>query len=158
MNKIISEKRSEVIEYFIKIETIVNTIISQHYFGGVRLRFLTELLFDVNCTFALKRNVLKKIAPDFPKFEELNRLNSIRNFFAHCNVKFFLGETPPENIEDGFIFNPNDLTKNLDFDKLYTDFNTIRTEVENELWKLLEKLGHEPIEIKTDQTWPNGTL
>ena len=89
MNKRISEYRSGVIEKFINIEWLINAVISQFYFRRVVKSFVFQLLYDVNCTFALKRNVLQKIAPDFSKLETLNRLNNIRNFFAHCSQEVF---------------------------------------------------------------------
>src|SRR3989339_289012 len=121
MSKTISEYRSEVIEGFINIEWIINMIISQYFFKSLRKNFLFEFLYDVNCSFSLKRNVLQKIAPSFDKLEDLNRLNSIRNYFAHCNQEIFEGSDDPTSGKKGKILNPKDTKKELDFEKLYNE-------------------------------------
>lgn len=143
MSKKISEQRSEVIEKFINIESWIDAIISQHYFKKILLPFVLELLYDVNCTFALKRSVLEKIVPDFSKMEELRRLNNIRNFFAHCNKEFFEGSTPPKPSEKGRIPNPKDVSKDLDFDQLYNEFMSIEKGVAEELFNKFKSLGGE---------------
>jgi len=130
MSKKISKYRSEVIEKFINIEWLINAVISQYYFKKVIYSFVFDLLYDVNCTFALKRNVLQKIAPEFSKskLEELNRLNNIRNFFAHCNQKTFKSITKPSPREKGKVLNPKNIKKELDFEELYQEF--VKKEVE----------------------------
>ena len=78
----LSRYRSEVIERFINIEWIINAIISQHYFKRVLLPFVLEVLYDEYFSFALKRRVLEKIIKtiDNQKVQDLNRLNTIRNY------------------------------------------------------------------------------
>jgi hypothetical protein len=142
-SKKVSKYRSEVIEKFINIEVIVNTIISQHYFKRGVASFIFELLCDVNCTFALKRNVLYKIAPSFSKIEDLNRLNSIRNYFAHCNMEVFEGSTRPLPGVKGKILNPKDIKKGIDFDVLYREFVNKEESLTQALWDLYLSLGGE---------------
>lgn len=141
MSKKISAQRSEVIEKFINIDSWIDAIISQNYFKKMSLPFLFEFLYDVNCTFALKRSVLEKIVPNFSKMEELRRLNKIRNFFAHCNKEFFEGSTPPKPEERGRIPNPENTMEDLDFNKLHDEFMSKEKAVVEELVKKFESLG-----------------
>ena len=70
----LSKYRSEVIEKSINIEWIINAIISQHYLKRVILPFVLEVLYDEYFSFALRRNILKKIIKDIDsqKVEDLN--------------------------------------------------------------------------------------
>ncbi len=139
-DKKISEYRSEVIEKFINIETLINVIISQRYFKKVIEAFFFEVLYDAYCTFSLKRNILKKINPDF-KLQNLERLNSIRNYFAHCNQLVFEGPELPTEGQKGKIFDPKNLTKELDFEKLYNEFIKLEKNVNDELYEFYKSLN-----------------
>ncbi len=143
MNKKISEYRSEIIEKFINIEWLINAIISQYYLKRVVRNFLFDVLYDVNCSFALKRNILKKIDPAFPRFEDLNRLNNIRNYFAHCNQEVFMGSKKPEPGEKGKVLNPKDTKKELDFQSLYKEFKSTEGNITKNLANLFVSLGGE---------------
>ena len=83
----ISKCRAEVIERFINIESIIDAIICQHYFKRVIMKFYFEVLYDEYFSFGLKRRILEKIFKDIDsqKLQDLNRLNTIRNYFAHYN-------------------------------------------------------------------------
>lgn len=136
MNRTVSKQRSEVIEAFINIEWLMNAVISQKYFGKAHAPFIFGFLYDVNCTFALKRNVLKKIAPDFTEIVRLNRLNNIRNYFAHCNQEVLkAGES------EWKVLDPKDTEKKISFEDLYSEFMSNKGEVESSLANLYEKLG-----------------
>lgn len=141
MSKRISEYRSEVIEKFINIEWLINAIISQYYLKRVDKSFLFDILYDVNCFFALKRNVLQKIAPSFSKLEDLNRLSNIRNYFAHCGQEVFPGSKKPEPGERGKVLDPKDTKRELDFQSLYNEFKSKESDVTKELANLLVSLG-----------------
>src|SRR3989344_3281853 len=141
MSRKISKYRSEVIEKFINIESLMNAIISQHYFKKVIAPFVFELLYDVNCTFALKRNILQKIEPNFSKLETINRLNNIRNLFAHCNQEVFEGSKKPAPGETGKVLDPKDTKKELDFEKLYKEFTKEEGRVTQALGNLYMSLG-----------------
>ena len=137
----ISEYRAEIIERFINIEWLINGLISQHYFKRVVFSFMFEVLYDPSFSFALRRNILEKIVKDInkQKVEELNQLNKIRNYFAHCNQKFF--EIPDKEKERGKVIDPKNIEKEIDFEKLYTDFMEIVGGVEKYLLRLFEDLG-----------------
>ncbi len=116
----ISKFRSEVIERTINIEWIINAIISQHYFGKVMRSFLLEFLYDEYCSFALKRRILEKIIPNMEKkkLENLNRVNTIRNYFAHCNQLLIEGLDSSNPISR--VVDPRKLDKAIDFENLYS--------------------------------------
>ena len=135
----LSKCRSEVIEKFINIEFLTNAIISQAYFGKISRQFLLEVLYDENFSFALKRKVLEKILIrhkllDKPKIEDLNRLNTIRNYFAHLNIEFLDAGAP-------LVPNPRNPSEAVDFDKLYSEFNQKEKSSKEFLFKTLSALG-----------------
>jgi len=139
----VSKYRSEVIEKFINLETVINAIISQHYFGKVRFDFLTEVLYDEYFSFGLKRRILERIVPDIDKekLQGLCRLNIIRNYFAHCNQEFFPGSSKPTKETKGFVLDPRNLKKPVDFKALYSEFTAKEKEVTLYLFELYKKRG-----------------
>ncbi len=150
MNKdTLSKYRSEVIERFINIEWIINAIISQHYFKKPLKPFLFEVLYDEYFSFALKRRILEKIIKniDSQKVQELNRLNTIRNYFAHCNQEIF--EISDIEVKDGKVIekaegkviDPRNIEKEVNFESLYSEFMKIAGGVEEYLAKLYQDLG-----------------
>ncbi|MCF7846740.1 MAG: hypothetical protein K9M51_01595 [Candidatus Gracilibacteria bacterium] len=140
--KEISQWRSEVIEKFINLEWLINSIISQKYLKACSYPFLFDFLYDVNCTFALKRNVLFKISPDFPEKDNLNRLNNIRNLFAHCNQELFrnISNAPPSDAI-GVIPNPKNPERDICFKQLHEEFNTKEPAVARALLEIYYSLG-----------------
>ncbi|MDQ3820664.1 MAG: hypothetical protein M3362_23685 [Acidobacteriota bacterium] len=112
----ISSYRSKVIEKFINIEWLLNCIISQHYFSQVNRDFIFEVLYDDQCSFGLKRNIFLKVIGDVDnrKVEDLNRLNKIRNLFAHC-------DSQDPNMP-GKIIDPKNREAQIDFEQLYQEF------------------------------------
>ena len=139
----LSRYRSEVIERFINIEWLINAIISQHYFKRVILPFVLEVLYDTSFSFALRRNILKKIVKDIDskKAEDLNRLNNIRNYFAHCGQEIFEGSDIPDKTQKGKIIDPKNIKREINFESLYVDFMQIAGGVEEYLAKLFQDLG-----------------
>jgi len=137
----LSKYRADVIERFINVEWLINAIISQHYFKKVLLPFLLEVLYDEYFSFALKRRILEKIIKDIDnkKVQELNRLNTIRNYFAHCNQEIF--EISDTKKERGKVIDPRNVQKEVNFEKLYTDFMNIAGGVEEYLAALYQGLG-----------------
>jgi len=136
----LSKYRSEVIERFINIEWIINAIISQHYFKRVILPFVLEVLYDEYFSFALKRRILEKVIKniDNRKIQDLNRLNTIRNYFAHCNQEIILGV---DKTQKGKIIDPRNIQKEVNFGSLYADFMERAGGVEGYLAKLFQDLG-----------------
>ena len=115
-NEILSKYRAEVIDKFINIEKIINAIISQHYFKRVVLPFYLEVLYDEYFSFALKRRILEKIIKNInkQKVDDLNRLNTIRNYFAHCDLKIFKASDKEKKY--GKIVDPRNIEKEIDFE------------------------------------------
>jgi len=136
----ISKYRAEVIERFINIEWLINALISQHYFKRVIKPFLLEVLYDEHFGFGLRRSILKKIIKDIDnqKVQDLNRLNTIRNYFAHCNQEIIEG---PNKTQTGKIIDPRNIEKEVNFESLYAEFTQIAGGVEEYLAKLFQDLG-----------------
>jgi hypothetical protein len=141
MDKVmLSKYRSEVIERFINIEWIINAVISQHYFRKVIEPFLFEVLYDEYFSFALKRRIIEKVIKnvDKSKIQDLNRLNTIRNYFAHCNQEIIEGKDKKQN---GKIIDPRNIGRTIDFESLYKEFMKMSGSVEEYLFKVYKDLG-----------------
>ena len=155
-NSQISKFRSEVIEKTINVEWLMNSIICQHYFGKVIFPFTLEVLYDEYFSFALKRRIIEKIVEDFDKkrLQDLNRLNTIRNYFAHCNQEIFLGpEIPPEGAK-GQVIDPRKTDRAIDFEKLYEEFTQIIGEIETYLATVYVEKGGELLAADKNQEKP----
>ena len=144
----ISPLRSEVIEKFIEIESWMDCIISQHYFEKLKIGFVSEVLWDEYFSFALKRRVLLKICQDLQGDIEskLNRLNTIRNYFAHIGKKITEGPDPngPLRIPD-----PRDFTRSVNFTELYKEFVILEPPVAAALIEAFKKKGGQAIKKST---------
>ena len=147
----ISEYRAQVIERTINIEWLMNAIICQHYFSRVVKPFLLEVLYDEYFSFALKRRILEKIVDNLDKrrLQDLNRLNTIRNYFAHCNQEIFGGPDVPPEVAEGRVIDPRKLDRAIDFEGLYNEFTQIVGEVEKYLATVYLDKGGE-LEIRKD--------
>jgi len=138
--QLISKYRSEVIERFINIEWIINSIISQHYFDRLSFPFVFEVLYDEYFNFSLKRRILEKIVKnmDNGKVQDLNRVNTIRNYFAHCNQLIIFGE----NLKiEGKVVDPRKLDRTIDFEILYKEFMTVAGGLEEYLANIYKQKG-----------------
>lgn len=139
----LSKVRAEVIEKSINIEWIIHAIISQHYFKKVLKPFILEVLYDEYFTFALKRRILEKIIVnlDKQKKDDLNRLNTIRNYFAHCNQELFEGPIKPGPEARGIVPDPKNIEKAIDFDKLYKEFMEKEISISAYLFDIFKNIG-----------------
>ena len=137
----ISKCRAEVIERFINIESIIDAIICQHYFKRVIMKFYFEVLYDEYFSFGLKRRILEKIFKDIDsqKLQDLNRLNTIRNYFAHYNQEFF--EALDKEKKAGKVIDPRNIKSEIDFERLYAEFKSKEGGVEEYLSTLHQALG-----------------
>ena len=144
-NKVILQ-RGEVINKFINIEWIINAIISQWYMGKVEKEFVLEVLYDEYFSFSLKRRIIEKIFAERcnsklkPKLkymlDSLNRLNSIRNYFAHCTETMTLS-----NMDGEYIPDPKNHDKPLNFQVLYDEFMKKEKEVNKYFYDLFISIG-----------------
>jgi hypothetical protein len=141
----LSQMRAEVIEKFINLETIINAIICQHYFKRVYKQFFLEVLYNEHCTFGLKRSILEKIIPNLDKtqLQNLNRLNTIRNYFAHTGPEMFEGAEIPSKGQQGVVPDPRKMAKALDYSQLHQEFQKLEPTVARYLFKLYQELGGE---------------
>jgi len=90
---------------------------------------------------------LEKIVPDLDKkkIQNLNRLNTIRNYFAHTGQQIFKGPVPPSEGQVGIVPDPRKLDKAIDYTQLYEEFQRMEPAVAEYLFKLYQKLGGEYI-------------
>lgn len=141
--KALARARGEVIEKFINLEWVINAIISQHYFGAVRIYFVLEVLYDEYCSFGLRRRILEKIIPkiDRKQLDGLNRLNTIRNYFAHCANEMFEGPTIPANGQVGRVPDPRRADASVDFESLHNEFLEKEPAVAKYLFDVYTELG-----------------
>jgi hypothetical protein len=141
-NEQLNIMRAEVIERAIGIELMMSAIISFHYFGRISMPFLLEVLYDEYFSFALKRRVVEKIAPhaDHRRFNELNRLGTIRNYFAHCSPNILHPETMERVAVD-----PKHLDRTIDFQSLFQEFSRLHDPVHKHLEEILIAMGGQPI-------------
>jgi len=136
----LTRQRGEVIERFINIEVIVNTIICQHYFGKVRLDFLLEVLCDEYFSFGLKCNLLKKITADTDAgaSQDLRRAGRIRNCFAHSGM--VVADAPEAGAAKRMVDSRRP-EEAVDFDKLCDEFMVIAGRVETYLCEVYRGKG-----------------
>ena len=148
MNKSISSLRAEVIERTIQLETIICVIISTHYLGMARSDFIFDFLYDEYCSFALKRRILLKTCPELSGDieQKLNRINSIRNLFAHVGHPFIEGPDPngPSRVPS-----PRDFNKSVDFSALHQEFRHLDELVLAALIAVLKSKGGEVIDVQS---------
>ena len=135
----VSTWRCEVIERAINVETLACAVISEHYFKRGYLPFMLEVLYDEYFSFALKRRVLEKIVdhPDLAaRIQDLNRLGTIRNYFAHCGQEltvFATGET--------YVPDPRKPDKPIDFAALFNEFMDVVPRIETWLMEVYRAKG-----------------
>ena len=129
--------RADVIERAITIEGLLDAIISQQYLGRVTKRFLFEVLYDEYFNFGLKARIYSKITPEESSYRKLQRLSSIRNYFAHR------GRLALDFGRDGgpFVPDPKDTAKAIDFGALYAEFIKLADTLVPELVEQYRRLG-----------------
>jgi hypothetical protein len=136
----LSKYRAEVIERFINVETLVDAIICQHYFKKMIINFYLEVLYDEYFSFGLKRRILEKIVKniDGKKVQNLNRLNTIRNYFAHYNQEIIKGL---DKKGEARILDPRNIEREIDFKGLHAEFMQIADGIEEYLFQTFKNLG-----------------
>jgi len=72
------------------------------------------------------------------KLEQLNRVNNIRNLFAHCDEKII--SSSDEN-KTPVAPNPKNPSKNLNFEELHAEFSDKAFEVEKYLLEIYRNKG-----------------
>lgn len=130
--------RNEIIERCISLELLMSGIISYHYFGKISMSFLLEVLYDENCSFGFKRKIVEKIVPnlDRSRINNLNRIGSIRNYFAHYHPNIIHPETG-----DKVAVDTRHLYRIIDFETLYKEFQRLYPPVSEYLTGILEKIS-----------------
>lgn len=139
--------RNEVIESSIGPELIMSIIISYHYFDKINMPFLLEVLYDQNCSFAFKRKIVEKIVTDIDNsmMNKLNRIGSIRNYYAHCHPNIIHPLTG-----DKVAVDTRHQYRTIDFESLYEEFQRLYPTVKEYLEGILEKFTGEPTRSISD--------
>ena len=70
--------------------------------------------------------------------QDLNRLNTIRNYFAHYNQGIIIKVADKTREEK--VIDPRNIERGINFEELYADFMSKATEVEEYLEKLFKDL------------------
>jgi hypothetical protein len=133
----LANARAEVITRAINVEGLLDAIISQQYLGKVSKGFLFEVLYDEYFSFGLKVKIFSKITSDQGWFHKLNRLGTIRNYFAHrgkWTVDFGKGPDP-------FVPDPKKPSEAIDFHKLLSEFEKLADELETVLFEHYRRAG-----------------
>ena len=73
--------------------------------------------------------------------QNINRINTIRNYFAHCNQEVFLATTFSQDSPNGMIIDPRRTEKPIDFETMYIEFCAISPKVEVYLATIYEEKG-----------------
>jgi len=110
----------------------------------VLLPFYIEVLYDEYFSFALRRRILEKILKginnlDKQKVDDLNRLNTIRNYCAHCDLEIF--EASDKDKKCGRVVDPRHTEKGIDFEKLHGEYVQKAGGVEEYLFQIYRDLG-----------------
>jgi hypothetical protein len=135
----LSEARATVIERAINVEGLLDVIISQHYLGRVTKSFLFDVLYDEYFSFGLKVKIFGKKSTERSAVHKLNRLGSIRNYFAHrgrLTVDFERGEYP-------FVPDPKKPSEPINFESLLREFHKLADELEPLLMEQYRRAGGE---------------
>jgi hypothetical protein len=145
--KKLNSMRSEVIERSIEIELLMSGIICVHYFGRINMPFWFEVLYDENFSFAMKRRILEKIAPltDRRTFDELNRIGTIRNYFAHRSLNFV-----DFKMMKLVAVDPKRLDRTIDFESLFQEFSKLHDRVHKHFEEILVAMGKKRVKEMDD--------
>ena len=138
-NEIIPEYRHEIMEKFNTTEHVVSLIISQHYFDDMNCEFISNLLYNYcmssSARISILKDILKNRSIDVKSIRKLKDMNKIRNKFAHCNTMIEKDEN------NRYVFNPKDLSKEIDLDEEYKNFISYYNEVFPFLMDTYEAMG-----------------
>ncbi len=146
--KDLHKERGEMISTFIVIETAISMIISRHYLGtsDKETDFLVNVLGNDQSSFALKRNILQHILKvdnsNESPLEDLNKLNKIRNTFAHRqHISNEIPQTSESEIYYADSQFPWNKAKNISAEDLKIKFYKLAPSVIDWLYALALKKG-----------------
>jgi len=97
----LTNARGHVVDRFVCIELMINSIVSKHYLGKVETNFVVNVLNNEMASFGFKKTVLKQIIDEKTyqqEFQNLEKINRIRNLFSHgsLNLKEGSNITAPD--------------------------------------------------------------
>ena len=123
--------RGYIMDEFIKIELMINVFISQYFLGKVDTDFVLNVLNNEMSSFGFKKTILKQILDEKnyqKKFEDLEKLNRIRNLFGHGSLDLKTGEFNAQDAE-WYLINPKKADDAIDPDTSKKEFDTLLVSV-----------------------------
>lgn len=141
----LAKLRGDVINRTINIETIMSSIITQHYFGRIVKGFFIDVLYDEGFSWRLKCSILRKIIenPDKQKLNELDRVSGIRNRFAHYGIQMSKDSATAPTDVPFEILDHRKGELGVDFEKLHREFKSLANSVEQYLAQVYQDMGGE---------------
>jgi len=132
--------RGIVIQRFVVLEGLVNGLMCARYVGWdtpESARFSREVLEDENFNFGMKVLLLQKHFGLGKQIDDIRRLMSWRNYFAHGGLN--------ASVIDGHVHIPDSKRpgKTVDLSQVYSDFETVIPEVCIGLIEALYGLGRQ---------------
>lgn len=156
--KDLSQERGQILDVFVTLETCISMIIAKHYFGtqdqkSKELDFQFYILQNSRFNWGLKRDILEHLLRvdnlSEANLSELDRMNSIRNTFAH---KQFITNDNPQTPESDVFFphsrHPFDRARNISAESLKKEFYALFPPVINWLYSLAQTKGVSLPDIK----------
>jgi hypothetical protein len=143
-------ERGLILDLFVSAETLISMIIAQHYFKDsvqtVKYDFQFFILENPNFSWRLKRetlaHILRKDNLDATNLEDLDRINSIRNIFAHR--QFVTNDSPQTPESEIFFTNPKhpfDAKRNIFAENIKNEFYSLFGPVLDWLYVLAQTKG-----------------
>jgi len=138
--KTLQKYRNKVLSRTNHTDMLVSSIICIHYFGGIPTGFISNVLYQLPLSFTSRINMLNKILKEKKQsntklITKLKDMATIRNIFAHCELKIKIKG------KEEYIFNPKNFHKPIDFEKEYKKFIEIDNEVSPILFNLYKEIG-----------------
>lgn len=138
----VQQARGKIIYSFISVEALIKTIISQHYLKTIDNKFIFNILSSEQANFGFIRNALKEIVGvenNKIELENLNKLNKIRNYFAHLVIK---SDKRPDDIDAKvLLIYPPSKNGSIDPQEKYDEFYKIFSGVFDWLMDISKKEG-----------------
>ena len=147
----LKQTRADLLEQFVGLEVTLNKdhrgLLSGGQGAPMFVPFQMQVLQDGNCSFSLKRNILKKILrtlhPEGDKpykehFQGLIELGQIRNLYAHCGGQIVYKATDGKRII--YTPDPDFPERRIDFEAKYKRFQKIMRKVDPWLREVIEQM------------------
>ncbi len=135
VNKKVSDIRGRISNQYIQIELLINAYLVNYFaIKNKHNDFLVKFLCDDYCSVGLKINVLEKVLSQEKVYKEfyndLRRLNSIRNIAVH---------SPPQSIVGPLVFHSKKM-KSENLEDLEKEFVKLHNKIFSSLLQEIDKI------------------